>query len=257
MGRNFVSGDRVLLVDRKGRRYLITLSEGGQFHCHSGIVEHDELIGSPDGSQVKSNRGSSFLVFEPSLSDYILEMPRGAQVIYPKDLGAILLFADVCPGDRILESGIGSGALSMTLLRAGARIIGYEIRDDFATRAQENVEVLLGESVLSRYEIKIRDIYKGIDEVDLDRVILDLPEPWRVVSHAAVAMRSGGIILAYTPSIVQAANFREALSANGFGSAETVEVMNRTWHIDGAAVRPAHRMVAHTGFLSYARLLAG
>ena len=182
-------------------------------------------------------------------------MPRGAQVIYPKDLGPLLMLADIFPGARVLESGVGSGALSMTMLRAGAQVTGYELREDFAARARENVGAMLGSEALDHYEIQIRDAYEGLDEVDLDRVVLDLPEPWQVVPSAAKALLPGGIIVAYTPSIMQATRFREALDEHGFAFAETVEVLNRTWHVDGQAVRPDHRMVAHTGFLSHARLL--
>ena len=176
-------------------------------------------------------------------------------MIYPKDLGPILMLADVHPGVRVFESGVGSGALSMALLRAGAQVTGYEIREDFAARARTNVATMLGEDALGDYQVQIRDAYGGIDETNLDRVILDLPEPWQVVPHAARALYSGGIILAYTPSVLQAARFREALDEYGFGFAETLEVLHRSWHIDGAAVRPDHRMVAHTGFVSHARLL--
>ena len=183
-------------------------------------------------------------------------MPRGAQVIYPKDLGPILMLADLFPGAQVFESGVGSGALSMTMLRAGANITGYEIREDFAERAKKNVKAALGEKALDRYDVLIRDAYEGIEEKDFDRMVLDLPEPWSVVPHAKTALRSGGIILAYTPSIVQAAKFKEALEGNGFALIETMEVMNRTWHIEGQAVRPDHRMVAHTAFLTHARLLS-
>ena len=182
-------------------------------------------------------------------------MPRGAQVIYPKDLGPLLLLADVFPGARILESGVGSGALSMTMLRAGAEVTGYELREDFAARAKQNVATMLGTRALDHYDVQIRDAYEGIDVRDLDRVVLDLPEPWQVVPHAAGALLPGGIVVAYTPSILQATQFRDALDAHGFRFAETVEVLNRTWHVDGQAVRPDHRMVAHTAFLTHARLL--
>jgi tRNA (adenine57-N1/adenine58-N1)-methyltransferase len=151
---------------------------------------------------------------------------------------------------------VGSGALSTTLLRAGATVHGYELREEFANRAQRNVRDFLGPEALERYTVELRDCYEGIDETDLDRVVLDLPEPWRVVPHAAKALHPGGILVAYTPSIVQASQLREALAGNGFEMAETLEVLNRTWHVDGAAVRPDHRMVAHTGFLTHARLLA-
>jgi tRNA (adenine57-N1/adenine58-N1)-methyltransferase len=165
------------------------------------------------------------------------------------------MLADVFPGARVLESGIGSGALSMTMLRAGADITGYELREDFAARARANVTTMLGESALDRYDIQIRDAYEGIDGDDFDRVVLDLPEPWQVVPHAAGALHLGGLILAYTPSITQVIRFREALDEHGFRFAETVEVLNRTWHVEGQAVRPDHRMVAHTAFLTHARLL--
>ena len=183
-------------------------------------------------------------------------MPRGAQVIYPKDLGPILILADIFPGARVLESGLGSGALSMTLLRAGADVTGYELRDDFADRAVANVASFLGESVLSRYHVDVRDVYDGIDEKGLDRVVLDLPEPWRAVKHAAGALRPGGIMVSYLPSVPQVMTLREALDDAGFAMAETVEVLQRRWHIEGQSVRPDHRMVAHTGFLTSARLLA-
>lgn len=255
MGGTYKAGDQVLLVDRKRRRYLVTLQPGAEFHSHTGAVAHDDIIGCENGAAVKSNRGSAFDTFRPTLAEFVLKMPRGAQVIYPKDLGPILMLADVHPGVRVFESGVGSGALSMALLRAGAQVTGYEIREDFAARARTNVATMLGEDALGDYQVQIRDAYGGIDETNLDRVILDLPEPWQVVPHAARALDSGGIILAYTPSVLQAARFREALDEYGFGLAETVEVLHRSWHIDGAAVRPDHRMVAHTGFVSHARLL--
>jgi tRNA (adenine57-N1/adenine58-N1)-methyltransferase catalytic subunit len=161
----------------------------------------------------------------------------------------------VFPGARILESGVGSGALSMTLLRAGADVVGYELRADFASRARKNVERFLGADVLDRYRVEERDCYEGIDERDVDRIVLDLPEPWQVVPHAARAMHPGGILVAYTPTILQAAQLREALAGGPFGMTDTVEVLQRGWHIDGPSVRPDHRMVAHTGFLTHTRLL--
>ena len=256
MSRPFAAGEKALLLDPRGRRYLVTLAAGGEFHCHTGIIPHDSLIGEDEGVGVKTTLGSPFRAVRPTLSDFVLEMPRGAQVIYPKDLGPILTLADIFPGARVLESGIGSGALSMTLLRAGADVVGYELREDFANRAVANVRSFLGDDVLDRYHVELRDTYEGIDETGLDRMLLDLPEPWRVVPHAAGALRSGGILLAYCPSIVQVSQFRSALDVNGFAMAQTVEVLNRTWKVEGNAVRPDHRMVAHTGFLTHARLLA-
>ncbi len=198
-----------------------------------------------------------FTAFRPTLSDFVLKMPRGAQVIYPKDLGPLLLLADIRPGVRVLESGVGSGALSMAMLRAGADIVGYELREEFAQRAIANVTGFLGAELGARYRVEMRNCYDGIDETELDRVVLDLPEPWQVVKHAERALRPGGILAAYTPTIVQAVQLRETLAASRFTMPETVEVLHRTWHIEGQSVRPDHRMVAHTGFLTGARLLAG
>jgi tRNA (adenine57-N1/adenine58-N1)-methyltransferase len=254
--RPFEPGERVLLFDTKGRRYLVSLEKGGEFHSHTGTVAHDAILGQEDGSTARSSRGARYIAVRPTLAEVVLKMPRGAQVIYPKDLGPILVMADIFPDARVLEAGLGSGALSMTLLRAGADVTGYEIRDDFAARAVANVTSFLGEGVLSRYHVQVRDLYEGIDEKGLDRVLLDLPEPWRAVKHAAGALRPGGIILSYLPSVPQVMTLREALDDAGFAMAETVEVMQRSWHIDGQAVRPDHRMVGHTGFLTSARLLA-
>jgi tRNA (adenine57-N1/adenine58-N1)-methyltransferase len=254
-GRPFVVGDRVLLLDSKGRRYLVTLAEGAEFHTHAGPLPHAELLGASEGVTVRSTRGSRFVAVRPTLAEVILKMPRGAQVIYPKDLGPILMMADIFPGARVLEAGVGSGALSMTALRAGAEIVGYELREDFANRARNNVVEFLGTEVESRYRIEVRDVYDGIDEVGLDRMLLDLPEPWRVVKAAEGALVPGGILLSYLPSIVQVAQLREALDHSGFGMVETIEVLQRSWHVEGQSVRPDHRMVAHTGFLTSGRLL--
>jgi len=253
----FAAGDKVLLIDAKARRYLITLSDGGEFHSHTGVLAHAELIGAEEGATFRSSRGSRFTALRPTLSDFVLKMPRGAQVIYPKDLGPLLLIADIHPGVRVLESGVGSGALSMAMLRAGADIVGYELREEFAERATANVEGFLGAEYRSRYRVEMRNTYDGIDESALDRVVLDLPEPWQVVKHAERALRSGGILAAYTPTIMQAAQLRETLALSRFTMAETIEVLHRSWHIEGQSVRPDHRMVAHTGFLTAARLLAG
>jgi tRNA (adenine57-N1/adenine58-N1)-methyltransferase len=247
------AGERVLLVDAKERRYLITLRPGASFHTHVGIIDHDGLIGVPEGSTVLGSTGRRFLVVRPTLSDAVLKMPRGAQVIYPKDLGAILIEADIAPGVRVLEAGVGSGALSMALLRAGAEVVGYELREDFAQGARNNVQAMLGAD--ARYRVEIRDVYEGIEEQGLDRILLDLPEPWQVLPHAVKAMRPGGILCAYLPSINQTAQLRGALEPNGFGMASTLEVLHRTWHVEARSVRPDHRMVGHTGFLTTARLL--
>ena len=251
------AGERVLLVDAKDRRYLITLVPGATFHTHAGVVAHDDLIGTTEASAVAGSTGRSFLVLRPTLSDIVLKMPRGAQVIYPKDLGAILIAADIGPGQRILEAGVGSGALSMTVLRAGASVVGYELREDFAQRARANVAAALGPD--APYRVEIRDVTQGIDETMLDRVLLDMPEPHNVVAAAADALRPGGILLSYLPTINQTALLRQALddADSPFGLAETQEVMRRTWHVEARSVRPDHRMVGHTGFLTTARRLGG
>jgi tRNA (adenine57-N1/adenine58-N1)-methyltransferase len=249
-------GERVLLVDSKRRRHLVTLTEGASFHTHAGVVGHDAMIGRPEGITVRTSHGQRLLVLRPTLAEYVLEMPRGAQVIYPKDLGPILVLADVFPGARVLESGIGSGALTLALLRAvgpSGHVTGYEVRADFADRAQRNIHAYLGDDV--PLSVEVRDTYAGIDLEGLDRILLDLPEPWQVVSHAAKALRPGGILLSYLPTISQVAQLRAALEDSPFGLMESLEVLQRGWHIEGQSVRPDHRMVAHTGFLTTARLL--
>lgn len=246
-------GERVLLLDAKARQYLIRLRAGTSFHTHVGIVAHDDLIGAEEGATVLGSTGRRFVVVRPTLAEVVLKMPRGAQVIYPKDLAAIMMQADIAPGVRVLEAGVGSGALSMALLRAGASVVGYELRDDFADRARANVADLLGES--APYRVDVRDVYEGIEERGLDRIVLDLPEPWRVVGHAETALRSGGILCSYLPTINQTSQLRHALERSRFGMAVTLEVLHRTWHIEARSVRPDHRMVGHTGFLTTARLL--
>jgi tRNA (adenine57-N1/adenine58-N1)-methyltransferase len=249
-------GEKALLLDSKKRRYLIDLTEDGEFHSHAGFVSHSDIVGQPEGVVVRSTKGSEYIALRPTLEDFVVEMPRGAQVIYPKDLAPICMLADIGPGARVFESGIGSGALSMTMLRYGAEIVGYEIREDFANRARKNVQSYLGAEALDRYHVHISDSYEGIDSElgPFDRVVLDLPEPWQVVPHAEGVLRAGGILVAYTPSITQAARVRESLKGKWI-DARTIEVLHRGWHIEGQAVRPDHRMVAHTGFLSVARFL--
>ena len=256
MNRALQAGELVLLTDRKGRHYLVTLVEGGEFHTHAGSVTHEGLIGGTEGMQVRTTRNAELTVWRPTLRDYVLKMPRGAQVVYPKDSAAILMQADVFPGARVLESGVGSGALSLSLLRAGAAVLGYEIREDFAQQAVDNVTGFMGSAAAERYQVEIRDCYQGIDAKGLDRVVLDLPEPWQVVPHAAASLLPGGILVAYTPSIMQAVQLREACETGRWAEAATVEVLHRGWHIKGDAVRPEQRMVGHTGFVTTARRLA-
>jgi len=250
------AGDRVMLLDAKKRRYLLNLAAGGEFHTHAGFVPHDDIIGRSQGAVVRSTKGAEYTVLRPTLEDYVLEMPRGAQVIYPKDLATICMLADVGPDMRVFETGVGSGAMSMTMLRYGAAIVGYEVRDDFARRAVANVREFLGEEALDRYDVHLADSYEGIDPEHgpFDRAVLDLPEPWRVVPHLEHLLVPGGVCVAYTPSIVQAMQVRDQLRGKWL-DARTIEVLHRGWHIDGQAVRPDHRMVAHTAFLTVARFL--
>lgn len=252
----FAAGEKALLLDSKKRRYLIDLADDGEFHSHNGFVAHSQIIGEPEGLFVNSTKGAEYIVIRPTLEDFVVEMPRGAQVIYPKDLGPICMLADIGPGVRVFETGIGSGALSMTMLRYGAHITGYELREDFANRAQKNVASFLGEEALERYDVHIRDGYEAIDPEHgpFDRVVLDIPEPWQVIPHAEKVLHAGGILLAYTPSITQAAQVRETLRGKWIDT-RTIEVLHRGWHIEGQAVRPDHRMVAHTGFLTVGRFL--
>jgi tRNA (adenine57-N1/adenine58-N1)-methyltransferase len=255
VSRPFEAGERILLFDAKGRRYLVQLAEGGEFHTHSGPVRHDDLLGREEGLLVRSTRGARYTAVRPTLAEVVLKMPRGAQVIYPKDLGPILILADVFPGARVFESGLGSGAMSMALLRAGADVVGYELRPDFAARARNNVAAFLGATALEHYHVDVRDAYDGIAETGFDRMILDLPEPWRLIKAAEGALRPGGILVSYLPTIGQVSTLRDTLDRSAFGLAETIEVLQRSWHVEGQSVRPDHRMVAHTGFLTSARLL--
>src|SRR5262245_9861721 len=193
-----------MLVDSSRRHYLVTLTPGGEFHSHKGVVAHDQIIGAPQGLVSVSTRNEPYTALRPTLEDFVLLMPRGAQVIYPKDLGAILVLADIGPEARVFESGVGSGAMSTAMLRVGAEVVGYELREDFARRAVANVGAFLGDGALARYRVEHRDAYEGIDDGPFDRVVLDLPEPWQVVPHAEKVLTSGGVLCAYTPSIVQA-----------------------------------------------------
>ncbi len=254
MSGPFAIGDRVVLVDTKSRHYLVTLRAGAEFHTHSGYIADEEIVGRQEGAIFKATKGMLYTALRPTLEDFVLLMPRGAQVIYPKDLGPILCSRTSRRAFVCSRAAWVRGRSSMAMLRCGAIITGYEIRDDFANRARANVGSFLGEEALSRYDVQQRDCYEGIDE-DIDRVVLDLPEPWQVVPHAETALCPGGVLCAYTPSVVQVMQLREALRGPSWIEQRTVEVLQRSWHVDGQAVRPDHRMVAHTGFLTVARFL--
>ncbi len=255
MTQTLRASDLVLLCDRKGRKYIFRLITGELFHTHAGSIAHDKLIGSNEGTRVRTTRNAELTVWKPTLEDYVLKMPRGAQVIYPKDSAAIVMLADIFCGAKVLESGVGSGAMSLSLLRAGAEVLGYEIREDFAEQARQNVAGFTDQETQKRFEVQVRDCYLGIEAEDLDRIVLDLPEPWQVLPHAVKALKPGGILVAYTPSILQAKQLRSACSYKNWANAATTEILHRGWHIDGDAVRPEHRMVGHTGFVTTMRHL--
>jgi tRNA (adenine57-N1/adenine58-N1)-methyltransferase len=248
----FKEGEKALFIDSKQRRYLVQLNVEGEFHSHAGFVAHTSVIGTAPGSPIESTKGSKYIVLRPTLEDFVVEMPRGAQVIYPKDLAPMCMIGDIHPGVRVFETGVGSGALSMTMLRYGAHVTGLELREDFMNRANTNVRSFLGEEALSRYNVSLGDSYTDSPEGEFDRVMLDLPEPWQVVPRTEHILVPGGLLVAYTPSITQAVQVRESMG-KGWVDQRTLEVLHRTWHIEGMAVRPDHRMVAHTAFLTVAR----
>ena len=253
----FRAGDLALLIDRKRRRYLVRLEPDGAFHTHMGILPHADLIGREAGCRV-SIAGHRLLALRPTLSDYILESPRVTQVIYPKDLGAILVYGDIYPGARVLEAGLGSGALTAALLRAvgpTGSVVSYETRTEQVPRALSNIRTALGET--PNHDVRSADVYEGIVDCDLDRVVLDVPEPWRAVEHASQALAPGGILLCFLPTVLQVHRLSEELDGHPrFDLVETIEVMVRPWHISRRSARPVHRMVAHTGFITTARLCA-
>lgn len=248
-------GEVVMVLDDKRRGQIINLRAGTGSNTHDGMIDHDQIIGKYEGFLVETRKGKHFRVVRPSLSEVIELMPRGAQVIYPKDLGQILMMADIRPGLRVLESGVGSGALSMTLLNAGVELVGYEIREDFRNRAINNVSKFLPKECLDRYRVELSDVYEEITDTAFDRVVLDLPEPWRVVDHLEGILHSGGMVLAYQTSVGQLEQYRAALAKWRFFMPQTVEVAVRPWHYSENVLRPEHRMVAHTGFLTVARKL--
>ena len=253
------SGERIHLVDKKRRQYALTLKAGETYQFSGQKIAHDAIIGRPDGTIVTLSGGKKMVAFRPTFGEYVVKMPRGAQVLYPKDLALIPMWADVYPGARVFEAGTGSGALTMALLRAvGTRgtVVTYEAREDFARTALTNIERYLGAP--SNLVPLRRNAYEGVelleDGVPFDRVVLDLPEPWQVVPHAANALRSGGIYLSFVPTVPQVVQTVEALErATVFGIIETFETLLRTWSVQGRSVRPDHRMVAHSGFITVAR----
>jgi tRNA (adenine57-N1/adenine58-N1)-methyltransferase len=251
----FSEGEMALLIDRKERRNLITLARGAAFHSHAGILPHDEIIGKPYGSSFRTSHGQRLLAVKPTLAEFVYEMPRRTQIVYPKDLGAILLLADVFPGACVLEAGLGSGALTAALLwGVGLRgqVVTYELNSAQVKQGLANIYKFFPEA--NNLTVKVGDIYQGIEEREVDRVVLDVPEPWHVVPWAAHAFVPGGIFLSFLPTTLQVHQLCEAFRKDGrFQMVETVELILRTWHVSERSVRPDHRMVAHTGFIVTAR----
>jgi tRNA (adenine57-N1/adenine58-N1)-methyltransferase len=258
-GRALAEGDLVLLVDKVGRRHRVRLKAGERHSLHSGIVNHDELIGGPEGVIVTTQLGARLLAVRPTFAEQVTGRVRQAQPIYPKDLGAILVGADLHPGARVLEAGTGTGALTLAALRAvgpDGVVVSYEQREEFLEAARRAIAETFGE-LPSNLSLKLGDIYLGVEERDMDRVLLDLPEPWQAVPAAKAALRPGGIVFAHCPNVSQVQRFFDCLrEVRGFGMLEAFELLQRGWTVRGRSMRPSHRMVAHTGFLCFARRLA-
>lgn len=255
----FAEGDRVQLTDPKGRMHTITLGAGKEFHTHQGSIAHDVLIGSPEGSVVTTTGAVAYLALRPLLADYVLSMPRGAAVVYPKDAGQVVHMADVFPGARVVEAGVGSGALTMSLLRAvgdAGHVSSYERRSDFADIARANVEAFFG-GTHPAWSLTVGDLTDSLRETDVDRVVLDMLAPWDCLDAVSRALVPGGVLICYVATTTQLSRTAEALRGQGtFTEPHAWESLVRGWHLEGLAVRPEHRMVGHTGFLVTARRLA-
>jgi tRNA (adenine57-N1/adenine58-N1)-methyltransferase len=256
----FAVGDRVQLTDAKGRHYTMLLTGGGEFHTHRGAIAHDAVIGLPEGSVVKSANGDPFLVLRPLLVDYVMSMPRGAQLIYPKDAAQILLEGDIFPGARVLEAGAGSGALTCSLLRAvgpEGRVISYEVRADHAEHARRNVETFSGR-VPDNWRLILSDVADtDLPDGSVDRVVLDMLAPWEVLDTVSRVVVAGGVLIVYLATVTQLSKTVEALREQQcWTEPRAWETLQRGWNVVGLAVRPQHNMRGHTGFLVSARRLA-
>ena len=255
----FAEGEVILLVDKVGRRHRVRLRAGERHSIHSGLVHHDDLIGRPEGVVISTQMGARLLAVRPTFAEQVTGRRRQAQPIYPKDLGAILVTADVHPGAQVIEAGTGTGALTLAALRAvgpqGA-VVSYESREEFLEAARRGIVESLG-ALPANLTLKLGDVYEGVDERDMDRVLLDLPEPWQAAPAAKSALRPGGIVFAHCPNVSQVQRFFDCLrELRGFGMLEAFEVLQRGWTVRGRSMRPSHRMVDHTGFLCFARRLA-
>jgi tRNA (adenine57-N1/adenine58-N1)-methyltransferase len=255
----FRPGERVQLTDPKGRLHTITLHPGREFHTHHGRFGHDALIGRPEGWVVANTAGIEYLALRPLLADFVLSMPRGAAVVYPKDAGQIIAMADIFPGARVVEAGVGSGALTMSLLRAvgdTGLVHSYERRADFADIARGNIETFFG-GPHPAWQVSIGDVARDVVETDADRFVLDLLAPWDCLDAVAKALVPGGVLICYVATATQLSRVAEAARLDGrFTEPQAWESMVRGWHLEGLAVRPQHRMVGHTGFLLTTRRLA-
>jgi tRNA (adenine57-N1/adenine58-N1)-methyltransferase len=255
----FQVGDQVQLTDPKGRHHTITLEPGKSFHTHKGAFSHDELIGAPEGTVVRTTGNTEYLALRPLLPDYVLSMPRGAAVVYPKDSGQVTTMADIFPGARVVEAGVGSGALTMALLRAvgdSGSLSSYERRADFAEIAQGNVERYFG-GPHPAWKLTVGDLQDNLSETEVDRVVLDMLAPWECLDAVSKALVPGGVLCCYVATTTQLSTTVEALRSHGtFTEPQAWESLVRTWHVEGLAVRPDHRMIGHTGFLLTSRRLA-
>jgi len=255
----FAAGDRVQLTDPKGKLYSFTIVPGKEWHTHKGWITHDDLIGMPEGSVVSTTAGLKFTAFKPLLADFVLTMPRGATIVYPKDAAMIVGLADVYPGARVLEAGVGSGALTISLLRAAGEkgyVHSVERRADFADNARSNVDAYF-EGSPNNWKLDVGDLQDQNFDSEFDRVILDMLAPWECVDIAARALRPGGVFLSYVATTTQLSAIAEAIKEDGrFTEPESSETLVRGWHHEGLAVRPQQRMIGHTGFLIQSRRMA-
>jgi len=259
----FRAGDRVQLTGPKGRMNTITLEPGKLFHSHRGVLPHDAIIGLPDGSVVTNNAGVEHLALRPLLTDFVMSMPRGAAIVYPKDAAQILALADIFPGATVVEAGVGSGALSLWLLRAigpEGRLLSFERREEFADVARDNAATFLGGDP-GNWTLTVGDLQDAlpaaVEPGTVDRVVLDMLAPWETLDAVTAALKPGGVVICYVATVTQLSRVAEAIRASGdFTHPQSNETMVRGWHVEGLAVRPDHRMIAHTGFLITARRLA-
>jgi tRNA (adenine57-N1/adenine58-N1)-methyltransferase len=253
------AGDPALLIDSKGRQFLLDLNPDRIFQYHEGSVAHSDLIGRDDGSWIVSSTGAHLLLVRPRLADFVLKMKRGAQVVYPKDLGPILVYADVGPGMTVLEAGSGSGALTIGLSRAvgpGGRVISVELREDHAAHARKAVGRWYGQ-MPANVELRVGDVVDEVEGVAPERIVLDVPEPWHVVGAAAAHQPDGGVLASYLPTVIQVQTLVESARESGrFAEIEVKEFLSRDWNVSGRSVRPEHNMVGHTGFLVFMRKTA-